>query len=307
MDKVSIIIPVYNVEDYLEECLNSIKNQIYKNIEILLIDDGSTDNSPEICDRYSELDNRFFVFHRKNSGVSSARNFGLDNATGKFIMFVDSDDYVSENFVKLAVDSYEESAFVTFGYTELYKKKSFEVVSPINYSYMNDLSSLFFMHNYIGGFCWNKLYLKEIIDTNLIRFDSKIKICEDLYFNLNYLQYVDSLKVINKRLYFYRMRGNSATWNINNEKIVNHINCLDEVQLLLEKNNKVDDSFLYYKLLTVFKYRYNLSNYSKVFLKLLISKNILLKSKIKLFIFRYFFFIYKFYMKKKINNFVLFD
>ena len=94
-DLISVIVPVYNVEEYLDRCIESIVNQTYKNLEILLIDDGSTDNSYNICDKWAKKDNRIKVVHKENGGVSSARNVGLDVATGDYIGFVDSDDYIS--------------------------------------------------------------------------------------------------------------------------------------------------------------------------------------------------------------------
>lgn len=101
---ISIIVPVYNVEDYLKECLNSIINQIYKNLEILLIDDGSSDKSGEICDEFAKNDSRIKVFHKQNGGQSSARNLGLDKSKGDFISFVDSDDVLGENFIQKLYD-----------------------------------------------------------------------------------------------------------------------------------------------------------------------------------------------------------
>ena len=91
---VSIIVPVYNVEQYLEKCVNSIINQSYKNLEIILVDDGATDNSGKICDELAKLDNRIKVYHKENGGLSDARNYGVERATGEYIGFVDSDDYI---------------------------------------------------------------------------------------------------------------------------------------------------------------------------------------------------------------------
>ena len=100
MDLITVIIPVYNVEKYLKECLESIINQTYKNLEIILIDDGSTDASGEICDEYSKRDNRIRVVHKANGGLSSARNLGLDIANGEYVTFIDSDDYIDLEFMK---------------------------------------------------------------------------------------------------------------------------------------------------------------------------------------------------------------
>ena len=101
---VSIIVPIYKVEKYLKQCLDSILNQTYENIEIILVDDGSPDNCGKICDEYASNDKRIRVIHKENGGLSSARNAGLDVATGEYISFIDSDDYVSENFIKRLYD-----------------------------------------------------------------------------------------------------------------------------------------------------------------------------------------------------------
>lgn len=102
---ISVIVPVYNTEKYLDRCIQSILSQTYSNIEILLIDDGSTDSSGVICDRYAEQDSRVRVFHKENGGVSSARNMGLDNAKGEWITFVDSDDYINDNFLQVVIEN----------------------------------------------------------------------------------------------------------------------------------------------------------------------------------------------------------
>ena len=97
---ISIIIPVYNAEKYLKKCLDSVINQTYKNLEIILVDDGSTDKSPEICDKYAEKDSRIIVLHKENGGVSSSRNAGLDIFKGEYLSFVDSDDYVEPDYIE---------------------------------------------------------------------------------------------------------------------------------------------------------------------------------------------------------------
>ena len=99
-DLISVVIPVYNVEKYLEKCLDSVVEQTYRNLEIILVDDGSTDNSGAICDRYAQKDSRVVVIHQKNGGLSKARNVGIDTATGKYISFIDSDDYVGSCYIE---------------------------------------------------------------------------------------------------------------------------------------------------------------------------------------------------------------
>jgi glycosyltransferase involved in cell wall biosynthesis len=104
MDLISVIVPVYNTQDYLNRCVDSIINQTYRDLEIILIDDGSTDNSPKICDNYSDLDNRIKVIHKENEGPSSARNMGVEVAKGDYIAFVDSDDWVESDIYQFCVD-----------------------------------------------------------------------------------------------------------------------------------------------------------------------------------------------------------
>ena len=102
-DKVSVIVPVYNVRDYLEECINSIVSQTYKKLEIILIDDGSTDGSSDICDKYAVEDRRIKVIHKENGGLSDARNCGLDNMTGDFVLFVDGDDAIKKDMIEVLI------------------------------------------------------------------------------------------------------------------------------------------------------------------------------------------------------------
>lgn len=122
MNLVSIVVPVYNVENYLEDCITSLVNQDYKNLEIILIDDGSTDSSADICDRYAELDDRILVLHKENGGLSDARNMGLRNATGKYVTFVDSDDTVDSTYVSylydLLVSENAELSICEFNYVD---------------------------------------------------------------------------------------------------------------------------------------------------------------------------------------------
>ena len=106
---LSVIIPVYKVEAYLEKCVNSVRNQTYKNIEIILVDDGSPDNCPEICDRFAKEDDRITVIHKQNGGQGSARNMGLDIAKGSYIAFIDSDDYVDENMYEIMIEALERT------------------------------------------------------------------------------------------------------------------------------------------------------------------------------------------------------
>lgn len=137
---ISLIVPVYNVSKYLEQCFESILNQTYKNIEIIAVDDGSTDESPDICDEYSVRNENFFVIHQENQGLAGARNTGIDNAHGEVIMWVDGDDYVSDSFCEEAAEAFEKnnSDIVCFGYYDL-NDETGDV--KIGYSYKEEFTT----------------------------------------------------------------------------------------------------------------------------------------------------------------------
>lgn len=176
MEKVTIIVPIYNVEKYLKEAIESTINQTYKNLEIILVDDGSTDNSGKICDEYTKIDNRIKVIHKNNGGLSDARNAGLDNATGKYIMFLDSDDFLEidavENMHKEIVD--KDAEYVIGNYInateegEKWEKPVFDLekYKPFRLSINDHMNSFFIMNSSV---C-NKIFKKEFIDKLNLRF-----------------------------------------------------------------------------------------------------------------------------------------
>ena len=176
MDKVTIIIPVYNVEKYLREAINSAINQTYKNLEIILIDDGSTDNSGKICDEYAKLDDRIKVIHKINGGLSDARNAGLDNATGKYIMFLDSDDFFELDAAEKMYNEIEEkdADYVIGNYInvtdegEKWERPVFDLekFKPFKLSIYDYKNSFFIMNSGV----WNKIFKKEFIDKLNLRF-----------------------------------------------------------------------------------------------------------------------------------------
>ena len=201
--KYTLIVPVYKVEDYIEKCLNSIINQTYKNFELILVDDGSPDNCPDICDKYAKTDSRITVIHKQNGGVSSARNEALKIATGEYIWFVDSDDYIEENSLEILSQYIEKTP------TDLYV---FEHGFFEKYN-ITDLNSLFNDHyfKYHFGFePWNKIYKTAIINNNHLLFDTEETVGEDLLFNVNYYTKIKSCLFIDEKLYHYVIRENSA-------------------------------------------------------------------------------------------------
>lgn len=205
---ISVIVPVYNVEEYLEECLNSILNQTYKNLEIILIDDGSTDKSGEICDSYEKLDKRVRVIHKVNGGLSSARNHGLKIANGEYISFVDSDDYIDIYTYEKAINCMlkydcDIVEFKICGRGIISEKKVIEMdKNEVMYKHISS------DYEYPNVAVWNKLYKGNLIKN--LRFPEG-KIHEDYMFQCVALKNSVKYIFLNESLYYYRIRENSIT------------------------------------------------------------------------------------------------
>ena len=227
---ISVIIPVYNAENYLEQCLNSIKNQTYKNFEVIIVNDGSKDNTEVICKRFSEDDSRFRYFTKSNGGVSSARNFGLDNANGHYITFIDGDDWVEHNHLEILIKSITENnsdiaicSYKEFDnnidtyYTIVYTKQEKNL---LNFEKMNRDDFLIIFPKLMSiNVCFNnavaKLFRKELV--NNLRFDTSIKYGEDLDFYFSLYLNVESISYVDELTYVYRIHGDSTTSNFNQE------------------------------------------------------------------------------------------
>jgi glycosyltransferase involved in cell wall biosynthesis len=217
-DLISVIIPVYNADKYLIACLDSIKNQTYPNLEVLLIDDGSTDNSGKICDEYAEKDHRFKVFHKPNGGVSSARNFGLEKATGRWLSFVDSDDYLALNSYEVMLSYCSETPcdIIIFDYDVVYPDGTVEHTENMNnFEILNrDEAMLYNLHtNSFPVTRLSKLSLvngKNPSQLQKIRFDENIARGEDSVFNSQVIDMANNIIVIPDKLYHYVQSEESA-------------------------------------------------------------------------------------------------
>lgn len=219
--QISIIVPVYNAEQYLSKCINSILAQIFTDFELLLIDDGSTDNSGVICNRYAEKDNRIRVLHKNNGGVSSARNLGLEEARGEWICFVDSDDWVDNEAYQEIINSIagKKVDLVIWGIKLVNKERLQYLTVPFSglFNKRQDVLELF-IRNDMNGLMegiWNKLYLTRVIKDKNLRFDGNLSYLEDMKFNCNYFEYVSSIFQIDKPYYNYRKEycGSSLSRN----------------------------------------------------------------------------------------------
>lgn len=206
---ISVIVPIYKVEAYIHRCIDSILSQTFTDFELLLIDDGSPDNSGKICDEYAKKDSRIKVFHKPNGGVSSARNLGIDNARGEWITFIDSDDYIQPGFLEGLYAPIAQGEEVDFVHGGCVNVKNGEFVS-INQSYEYyvgvDKNILF---QKLRGLTVSKLFRLENIkhwsDGLPLRFDEKMKIAEDLAFTLDYALYVKRYALVPEKGYCYRI------------------------------------------------------------------------------------------------------
>lgn len=221
--KVSIVVPVYNCETYLSDCIKSIIIQTYTNIEILLVNDGSTDSSYNICEIFENLDKRIKVFNQKNSGASVARNVGIDNSTGKYIMFVDADDHIEETMVEVLVAKAEseQADFIICGMTvDFYDKKGRLLTSndhslkPRIISENNNIPAnildLVENEKISGPVC--KLIKLDVIRKHEIKMPTHISLQEDLFFNIKVLEQIEKVIVVEGCYYHYRKgRDESVT------------------------------------------------------------------------------------------------
>jgi len=215
---ISLIIPVYNVKDYLDECIKSIQSQTYKNFEAIFIDDGSTDGSSSLLDHYISKDARFKVYHQENQGVSKARQFGLDQASGKYVFFLDADDWMHNDLltenVKIAEQT--QSEVVLFGANEVQNGKILKERSPnTRQTYTGkEIVNQFnhFIHENNMNCLWNKLYLLSFLKENNIYFPN-LKVGEDALFNIEVYKKLNRLTTNPKKYYYYRMDRDGSAMN----------------------------------------------------------------------------------------------
>ena len=212
--KISVIIPVYNCENYISDCINSVIKQSYKNIEIILVNDGSSDNSENIINSFSKNDKRIKYFSKNNAGVSSARNYGIEHSTGDFIIFIDADDFIEEDYIANLIKNNEEFDFAMMGYkiwdssNNRYITNNCKPFSGNIYAFMKNIFN--YIHSPILlGPCF-KLFKRKIIIDNNILFPEDISFGEDAEFVFNYLKYISKVRCINKTEYVYRKAGNNS-------------------------------------------------------------------------------------------------
>lgn len=245
---ISVIVSIYNIETYLRRCLDSIVNQTYKELEIILVDDASEDNSMQICEEYANMDDRIKIIHStQNLGVSYTRNKGLDVAKGEYIAFVDADDAIEKNFIEVMYESCQK-----------YNSKLCAV--NVNYCYEKNIRRPLKMNNMVAnqreycqllitsvkGFTCNKLYHKSLVKN--VRFDEDISVCEDLLFNIRVLKNVNNIVIVSQYLYNYFQKEYKIYNREYNDKKISELYAFDRI---------IEEISCYFpEALSLYKYEY---------------------------------------------------
>ncbi len=233
---ISIIVPVYRTEQYLDRCIESIVSQTYKNLEIILVDDGSPDNCPQMCDEWAKKDNRIKVIHKENGGVASARNTGIENSTGEYIGFVDGDDYIEIDMYKTLIENLELSnaEISVCGY---HINDETDVNANIRDVSQFDALKKICMGDYKYGVLWNKLYKREVV--NGIKMPS-LKCCEDLLFNYYTFKNAKIIVECDSKLYHYMQNESSI---VHGSFSIGAFDAVYSKEMILkeEKNTELED------------------------------------------------------------------
>ena len=257
--KVSVIIPVYNTEKYLDKCISSVINQTYKNIEIIIVDDGSTDHSSALCKKWESIDERVLVLRKVNGGLSSARNYGLEKSSGNYIFFVDSDDWIASNTIELMVCKAEalNCDIVISNYYDYYSEtqivpvirtKEQLVLEPVEKCLLNILPTN----------AWGKLIRRDIFydDTNLILKFPENRRYEDTVISFKQILKAQIVYTLSDALYYYRQNMESIVYNPKATDITDIIKNVTEIRNLLK--NKVSEELLEAYLCSTLVFAYQL-------------------------------------------------
>lgn len=261
---VSIIVPVYNVEQYLRECVDSVLNQTYSDIEVILVDDGSTDQSENICDEYAEMDSRIKVIHKKNGGVSSARNTGIEVASGERIIFVDSDDCIHSRLLESYREIDDDSVTLLCDHTtDMEEWKQFSNDDFRNHLELVDREQFMklFYEDYMNP-PFNKCFRADIIREHHIRFPEDMSLGEDLIFNMKYLAAAKcDYQIMHGPFYYYRENragslstgGRADLLDIQKKLFASIKNFLDETGIWTEENAAIYYSMYWDRLYLTWK------------------------------------------------------
>ncbi len=263
MPAISVIIPVYNAEKHLHMCLKSLKSQTFKDYEVIIIDDGSTDNSFNICEKYAKHDDRLTLVRQENNGVGAVRKKGLEYIKGKYLLQIDSDDWLESSMLEdmYSIALRDNSDIVICDYKKIFNDGSIENYSHNNICSKEELIIGLLKHK-INGALWNKLFKVEVIFSNLISFEKDINMWEDFLFTLRYLNNCNKVSFLNKSLYYYRVNDSGLVKTYNSiKKIHNQMYVSSEV----EKLNYIYSNFSQYFIYSRFYSIINLINIGNLY------------------------------------------
>ncbi|WP_310604136.1 glycosyltransferase family 2 protein [Anaerosporobacter sp.] len=282
--KISVIVPVYNGEKYLKNCIKSIQESTYPNLEIIIIDDGSRDKSFELCKKYAEKDKRIRLFHQENRGVSAARNHGLREATGEYVSFIDCDDEIHKNAYKILIHNMKDDVdMIQFGFVR-------ETVDGQFISKYKQEAGLWkHSDNLLGNYLfprkpaglWSKFYrmerMKNEVGELVVQFDETVGVWEDLLFNCQYLSRCQgNVLLLDKELYFYKIHNESVARQSFSEKQMSIISVFESIFALCEGDadalNKAELAYCEIIVKTLRKAYDSKANYDKKKVKVLYSK-----------------------------------
>lgn len=265
MKKISIVVPIYNVEKYLEECVNSILKQDYKDYEIILVDDGSTDLSGKIADKYQENNANVRAFHKKNGGLSDARNYGIMKSEGEYILFVDGDDFIKENSLINIVTCIEHNDNPDVVFLSIYKWINGNII-PMNEGISNELidkkekivllNNIARLNKFPGSACSKAIKRQVIIDNEI--FFEKGLLSEDIDWVTRVLQVATSFSFCNEEYYYYRQKRQGSITNQNTSKNVNDL--MKTIIKLSDKEPKSEEQIAINGYMA-YEYCINIANY----------------------------------------------
>jgi len=243
---ISVIVPVYQAESYLSRCLDSILNQSFTDYEVILVDDGSKDNSGKVCDQYAGNDNRFHVIHKKNEGVSIARQTGLDSAGGKYVIHADPDDWVEPDWLEMLYDEIEgkKADIVICDFERVFANKKVHYVQcPTSFQNEDILNDM--LNGKIWGSCWNKLVRRSCFQEYGVKFHPKMNLWEDFYVMCLLIANGAKVSYVPKVLYHYdsMINGNSIVMHLNENHIRSNMIFVEELLPILSDERYRDGWF----------------------------------------------------------------
>lgn len=237
MKKISVIVPVYNVEKYIQKCISSIINQIYKELEIIIVNDGTKDNSIKIVEEKFK-DSRIIILNKENGGLSSARNEGLKIATGDYISFVDSDDWIDINLYKNIVENLIDEDIIIFNYLKV-EGNDYPIIK-LNDKKLKDFNKGYLFYKTTDYACWNKLYKREYLENIKPKFLEGI-IYEDIFWGMETLYQTNKVKFLNIPGYYYRINRNGSILNtLSDEKEDKALNKIRKNMSIFLESNKIE-------------------------------------------------------------------